>query len=81
MKMYHPPVKKSQQPHKDPFLNRMIVQRDDTVPRTARSKTNFASPTIDVAQAGYSTASGSNAFPNSTKHSNRYTAKLETNVA
>ena len=52
MKLYHPPLKKSQMPHKDPFLTRQIVPRPEsmndlamapTEGRTSlRSKSNYA---------------------------------------
>ena len=43
MKLYHPPLKKSQLPHKDPFLMRQIVPRPGSgKDSTLRAKsTNF----------------------------------------
>ena len=66
MKLYHPPLKKSQLPHKDPFLMRQIVPRPGSgrQTNTVRSKSNFPSQVSREADLGaYATVSGANNFP------------------
>ena len=66
MKLYHPPLKKSQLPHKDPFLMRQIVPRPGSGKQTStlRSKSNNYQSYVsrDQDQGAYATVSG--AFPN-----------------
>lgn len=71
IKLYHPPLKKSQMPHRDPFVNRSIVpgptsMREEVVggkSSTAyQSKSNFGSKTSnDNSARGYATTNGT--FP------------------
>ena len=74
MKLYHPPLKKSQMPHKDPFLTRQIVPRPEsmndlamaatTEGRTSiRSKSNYAGSNFSrgASDQAYRTVTG--AFP------------------
>ncbi len=37
MRLYHPPLKQSQLPHKDPFVNRSIIPR----PKTGIDEKNY----------------------------------------
>ena len=91
MKLYHPPLKKSQMPHKDPFLMKQIVPRPESMNdlamaattegrSTVRSKSNYANSNFNLGDSNQAYRTVTGAFPRPIKNVGRMGTNAETNL-